>query len=106
MSVVAVSLKKKTDLLVAEVQALADKLLSRAPLSLRERKKLLNRPLEAELERAFQNEIYFFFRAEDGIRDGRVTGVQTCALPISGPPGRAGSSRSTSRRDPIPSWRR
>src|SRR5690348_6489445 len=24
----------------------------------------------------------FFFRAEDGIRDGRVTGVQTCALPI------------------------
>src|SRR5438876_5954773 len=23
-----------------------------------------------------------FFRAEDGIRDGRVTGVQTCALPI------------------------
>src|SRR5438876_1289034 len=26
----------------------------------------------------------FFFQAEDGIRDGRVTGVQTCALPISG----------------------
>src|SRR5438876_11201324 len=25
----------------------------------------------------------FFFRAEDGIRGGRVTGVQTCALPIS-----------------------
>src|SRR5438876_7634199 len=25
----------------------------------------------------------FFFQAEDGIRDGRVTGVQTCALPIS-----------------------
>src|SRR5438876_7817804 len=24
-----------------------------------------------------------FFRAEDGIRAGRVTGVQTCALPIS-----------------------
>src|SRR4030088_1874088 len=24
-----------------------------------------------------------FFQAEDGIRDGRVTGVQTCALPIS-----------------------
>src|SRR6266581_751016 len=23
----------------------------------------------------------FFFQAEDGIRDGRVTGVQTCALP-------------------------
>src|SRR6266581_4254560 len=27
--------------------------------------------------------ILFFFQAEDGIRDGRVTGVQTCALPIS-----------------------
>src|SRR5690348_5970300 len=26
----------------------------------------------------------FFFQAEDGIRYGRVTGVQTCALPISG----------------------
>src|SRR5690348_17642898 len=26
---------------------------------------------------------HFFFQAEDGIRDGRVTGVQTCALPIS-----------------------
>src|SRR5689334_14436232 len=24
----------------------------------------------------------FFFQAEDGIRDGAVTGVQTCALPI------------------------
>src|SRR5690348_18273647 len=27
-------------------------------------------------------QLYFFFQAEDGIRDGRVTGVQTCALPI------------------------
>src|SRR5215510_316741 len=26
--------------------------------------------------------IVFFFQAEDGIRDGHVTGVQTCALPI------------------------
>src|SRR3712207_7002607 len=26
--------------------------------------------------------IYFFFQAEDGIRDIGVTGVQTCALPI------------------------
>src|SRR5207249_8706755 len=25
---------------------------------------------------------YFFFQAEDGIRDRNVTGVQTCALPI------------------------
>src|SRR6266702_7534483 len=28
--------------------------------------------------------VLFFFQAEDGIRDGHVTGVQTCALPISG----------------------
>src|SRR5690625_5721200 len=27
--------------------------------------------------------VCFFFQAEDGIRDGHVTGVQTCALPIS-----------------------
>src|SRR5437588_5939291 len=27
---------------------------------------------------------FFFFQAEDGIRDHCVTGVQTCALPISG----------------------
>src|SRR6266581_745253 len=27
--------------------------------------------------------LFFFFQAEDGIRYGRVTGVQTCALPIS-----------------------
>src|SRR5436305_10522909 len=26
---------------------------------------------------------FFFFQAEDGIRDADVTGVQTCALPIS-----------------------
>src|SRR5258708_26437881 len=26
---------------------------------------------------------FFFFQAEDGIRDDLVTGVQTCALPIS-----------------------
>src|SRR5215204_3490414 len=34
---------------------------------------------------------FFFFQAEDGIRDHCVTGVQTCALPISCPaplPGR------------------
>src|SRR6266542_1635263 len=27
--------------------------------------------------------LFFFFQAEDGIRDATVTGVQTCALPIS-----------------------
>src|SRR3712207_9091687 len=30
--------------------------------------------------------MFFFFQAEDGIRDIGVTGVQTCALPISGLP--------------------
>src|SRR5260370_31179971 len=29
------------------------------------------------------NIFFFFFQAEDGIRDSSVTGVQTCALPIS-----------------------
>src|SRR5437879_5038902 len=29
--------------------------------------------------------LFFFFQAEDGIRDTSVTGVQTCALPISAP---------------------
>src|SRR2546429_3540447 len=29
---------------------------------------------------------FFFFQAEDGIRDVAVTGVQTCALPISAAP--------------------
>ena len=31
----------------------------------------------------FRSEVvFFFFQAEDGIRDYKVTGVQTCALPI------------------------
>src|SRR5256885_10600503 len=34
----------------------------------------------------------FFFQAEDGIRDYKVTGVQTCALPIF-PPSRRGDER-------------
>src|SRR5947208_16017115 len=33
--------------------------------------------------------LFFFFQAEDGIRDDLVTGVQTCALPISRPACRA-----------------
>src|SRR3989442_4445165 len=31
----------------------------------------------------FSINFFFFFQAEDGIRDADVTGVQTCALPIS-----------------------
>src|SRR6266498_4704325 len=33
--------------------------------------------------------VFFFFQAEDGIRDADVTGVQTCALPICGRDARA-----------------
>src|SRR6266498_496040 len=43
---------------------------------------------------------FFFFQAEDGIRDADVTGVQTCALPISGstsPPRRRESRRPRRR---------
>src|SRR5947208_5064955 len=41
--------------------------------------------LELERYRVFLplREFFFFFQAEDGIRDDLVTGVQTCALPIS-----------------------
>src|SRR5215208_3407639 len=31
----------------------------------------------------FMSHSFFFFQAEDAIRDGHVTGVQTCALPIA-----------------------
>src|SRR5256885_5378028 len=36
--------------------------------------------------------VFFFFQAEDGIRDYKVTGVQTCALPILWSP--AGAERA------------
>jgi len=45
-----------------EVQTLTDTLLRRAPLAVRESKRLLNRPLESELERAFQNELEAIMR--------------------------------------------
>src|SRR5690625_7757102 len=44
-------------------------------------------------------ECFFFFQAEDGIRDGHVTGVQTCALPIS-PQVPGAFSRSASQHGP------
>src|SRR5437763_8199791 len=40
---------------------------------------------------------FFFFQAEDGIRDTSVTGVQTCALPISHAHCRAGGPRGAAR---------
>src|SRR3989449_10778689 len=40
--------------------------------------------------------LFFFFQAEDGIRDVAVTGVQTCALPIFNPgEGGEGAGRVT-----------
>src|SRR5580692_1849204 len=42
---------------------------------------------------------FFFFQAEDGIRDLTVTGVQTCALPISRVP--SFSVKSTLRLESI-----
>src|SRR2546429_7043413 len=40
-------------------------------------------------KRAVAVHVFFFFQAEDGIRDVAVTGVQTCALPIFRPEGAA-----------------
>src|SRR5256886_7103587 len=44
--------------------------------------------------------IFFFFQAEDGIRDLTVTGVQTCALPIAADPPRD----ERHDRDVVASW--
>src|SRR6266849_6956500 len=43
------------------------------------------------------NTPFSFFQAEDGIRDPLVTGVQTCALPIS-----SAAAVSVARTDPFP----
>src|SRR2546422_8625143 len=42
--------------------------------------------------------VFFFFQAEDGIRDVAVTGVQTCALPITFPRRGDGNDRRGGRR--------
>src|SRR5256886_3000328 len=47
----------------------------------------------SSLHRSLQY-FFFFFQAEDGIRDLTVTGVQTCALPISLQPLAAGEEVS------------
>src|SRR6266511_5951710 len=44
---------------------------------------------------------FFFFQAEDGIRDFHVTGVQTCALPISPTPARGGRFNLTPREQQV-----
>src|SRR3989454_6310620 len=50
----------------------------RAPVALGRRRSRVSRSW-----RALRSLCFFFFQAEDGIRDYKVTGVQTCALPIS-----------------------
>src|SRR5258708_29781524 len=47
--------------------------------------------------RVMSRRLFFFFQAEDGIRDDLVTGVQTCALPISGFVQRAPLARKLDR---------
>src|SRR5437762_4485152 len=45
--------------------------------------------------------IFFFFQAEDGIRDTSVTGVQTCALPICGGTGMIGDPSGQQSERPL-----
>src|SRR2546426_9011604 len=55
---------------------------------------------------------FFFFQAEDGIRDYKVTGVQTCALPIlhrrlpSKDPARSGDGQVSPMVDESPNRQR
>src|SRR5438067_7972957 len=46
--------------------------------------------------------VFFFFQAEDGIRDRNVTGVQTCALPIFPPHAREVMARWNDELSVIP----
>src|SRR6266702_8908047 len=48
-------------------------------------------------DQALQYAFFFFFQAEDGIRDGHVTGVQTCALPICVEAGKVISKYKTAK---------
>src|SRR5690606_40740780 len=49
---------------------------------------------------------FFFFQAEDGIRDFHVTGVQTCALPISALAGRTAAGGLSRPDVPAPGKKR
>src|SRR5205823_4545481 len=91
--VVAVSVKKNGEIFVAECGWLTRQDTGPADLS-RRRIFVLQRGLPVcnhsdrnrnlELGQKFGQTGYnFFFQAEDGIRGKLVTGVQTCALPIS-----------------------
>src|SRR2546430_4274552 len=50
------------------------------------KKKSTSKTVRVRMSRSLRRRdecLFFFFQAEDGIRDLTVTGVQTCALPIS-----------------------
>src|SRR5260370_415733 len=52
-----------------------------------------------------EGHVFFFFQAEDGIRDSSVTGVQTCALPIcTCLPGGATPSTAATRASLTSTW--
>src|SRR4029434_3337024 len=46
-------------------------------------RRIINKKNKTRHEHRRHTHVIFFFQAEDGIRDSSVTGVQTCALPIS-----------------------
>src|SRR5207244_5361817 len=50
--------------------------------------------------------LFFFFQAEDGIRDDLVTGVQTCALPICHSPAAGHPSPAEEAPPPGRAWNR
>src|SRR3989454_7170817 len=54
----------------------------------------MSKSLLSKLQAVVASITFFFFQAEDGIRDYKVTGVQTCALPIAVGAFVADSSRS------------
>src|SRR2546430_4449481 len=53
----------------------------------------MQNPIQIQIQKPYQD-LFFFFQAEDGIRDLTVTGVQTCALPISFTPAAVSRPRS------------
>src|SRR5206468_8553579 len=54
----------------------------RVIMRLEKRSHVVSRGDKAGTRKSSDTQVFFFFQAEDGIRDLIVTGVQTCALPI------------------------
>src|SRR5579863_4858977 len=77
MSVVAVSLKEKSPMKEGKIPSAFDPPPTHATTASGR-----DPASSSDCARAYSPMTVFFFQAEDGIRYGRVTGVQTCALPI------------------------